>query len=262
MTSTDRSPKRQQIREHLLDLIESLSPGAPVPSERQLCEELGVSRPTVRAAVDGLVRDGLLVRRHGSGMFVAEPKIAQELGKSPGRVDGVWTSRTLDLVRFDAGARLGRRMRLTPAAQVVCITRLRLADGEPISIDTVHVPDELVPGLTARDLEKHSFYQLLAARYGIEVDEAVQSIEPTVTGEEESDLLGVPLYFPALLLERTTEDASGRIVEYTRAVYRGDRYRITTRLKLSGGRRGGLWDATANIPGADTVTTDPYFSKS
>src|SRR5262249_21472340 len=175
--------------------------------------------------------------------------------------DGVWTSRTVDFTRINAGARIGRRLRLSPGAPVLRITRLRLVDGSPMSVDTVCVPEVLVPRLTAEDLEKHSFYQLLASRYGIEVDEAVQSIEPTVTDETESALLDVPLHFPALLFERTTTDAAGTVVEFTHAVYRGDRYRILTKLKLSDRHRPGAWATSANVPGADTIITDPYFSR-
>ncbi|GGO91705.1 GntR family transcriptional regulator [Wenjunlia tyrosinilytica] len=275
MTSGRReesSSKRERIREHLRDLVESLEVGSAIPSERQLCEELGVSRPTVRSAVDDLVRDGLLVRQHGRGMFVAAPKIAQELtpsasaGFAPKRVGGRWNSRTVDFTRISAGARVGRRLRLSPADPVLRITRLRIVDDVPIAIDTVFVPESLVPGLRAQDLQGSSFYQLLSTRYTIEVDEAVQSIEPTVTDEDESALLGVPVHFPALLFERTTADSTGRIVEFTHSVYRGDRYRILTRLKLSGHQApgtsltvSGAWDDSAHVPGADTITTDPYF---
>ncbi|MBR7829608.1 GntR family transcriptional regulator [Actinospica sp. MGRD01-02] len=252
--------KRERIREHLLDLIDSLDVGATIPSERQLCETLGVSRPTVRSAVDGLVRDGFLVRRHGAGMFVAEPKIVQELGPdnsarlAPGTVGGAWSTRTLEFTRTSAGARIGRRLRVSPADPVLHITRLRLVDAAPVAVDALCVPARLVPGLQPGDLQQHSFYELLADRYGIEVDTAEQSIEPTVTDEEESALLLVPVHSPALLFERVTEDAEGTVVEFTRSVYRGDRYRILTRLRLadrglcrsdtSGGALSGEWSAT------------------
>src|SRR4051795_3128941 len=82
--------KQSETRNSVLDLIEQLGVGQAIPSERQLCADLGVSRLTVRAALDDLVRDEMLVRRHGSGTFVSEPKIAQEL---------TMTSFTEDMVR-------------------------------------------------------------------------------------------------------------------------------------------------------------------
>jgi GntR family transcriptional regulator len=86
-----------------------------------------------------------------------------------------------------------------------------------------------VPGLTPKALSG-SFYELMAERYGIVIASGTQAIEPTVTNEEESEALGVPLHSPAFLFERTSRDQSGRTVEYVQSVYRGDRYRIVTEL--------------------------------
>src|SRR5205085_12059841 len=107
------APKQSEARSRVLDLIEQLSVGQAIPSERQLSSDLGVSRLTVRAALDDLVRDGLLIRRRGSGTFVSEPKIAQELTMTSFTEDmrrrGMQPqSRTLDLTVVPAGARLGR----------------------------------------------------------------------------------------------------------------------------------------------------------
>jgi GntR family transcriptional regulator len=103
--------KQSEARSRVLDLIEQLDVGEAIPSERQLTRELGVSRLTVRAALDDLVREGLLVRRHGSGTFVSEPKIAQELTMTSFTEDMqrrgmVPASRTLSLRVTPAGAHL------------------------------------------------------------------------------------------------------------------------------------------------------------
>lgn len=266
-----RGQKRERIREHLLDLVEVTRVGAPIPGERQLCEELAVSRPTLRSVVDDLVRDGLLIREHGRGVFVAKAKVAQHLAQASGQsmgvggVDGDWTSRTVDFRRTAAGPRIGRRLRVSPGDEVLRVTRLRSVDGVPISVETLHVPQALVPGLTAHDLERHSFYQLLGGRFGILLTDATQIIEPTVVDEAEAELLGVPLHAPALLFERESRDADGRIVEFTHSVYRGDRYRISTQLSLAaapGNGRvvGGSWSAASTVPGADTLVADPYWN--
>jgi GntR family transcriptional regulator len=102
------------------------------------------------------------------------------------------------------------------------------------------VRESLVPGISARDLEVLSFYELLENRYGITIVGGLQTIEPTVTNEEESEALGVPLHSPAFVFERTTRSASGEIVEYVRSLYRGDRYRLVTELnRRVAGRSGG-----------------------
>src|SRR5213080_965654 len=120
------APKQSEARSRVLDLIEQLSVGQAIPSERQLSVDLGVSRLTVRAALDDLVRDGLLVRRRGSGTFVSEPKIAQELtmtsftedmrrrGMEPG-------SRTIEFRTAPAGAWLGRILHVSPSEPIVII---------------------------------------------------------------------------------------------------------------------------------------------
>jgi len=235
--------KQDEIRERVMELIETLEVGQAIPSERRLCEQLGVSRLTLRAALDDLVREGHLTRRHGSGTYVSRPKIAQPLTltsfsedmRRRGMVPG---SRTLELAVMPAGARLGRRLQLSPEDRVVRVKRLRLADGEPMALEVLHVPAALVPGLTQADLENSSFYELMEERYGIVIASATQTIEPTVTSAEESEALGVPLHSPAFLFERTTLTVSGRPMEFVRSFYRGDRYQLVTELTPSRSRNG------------------------
>ena len=231
--------KQRETRERVLDLIENLEVGDSIPSERQLSGQLGVSRLTVRAALDELVREGYLMRRRGAGTFVAEPQVAKGMGISSFSEDmrgrGLTPgSRTLELQVVPAGARLGRILHVSPAEPVIVAKRLRLADGEPMAIELLHVRESLLPGLTAVDLEEDSFYDLLGGRYGIEIVGGEQTVEPTVTDEEESETLGVPLHSPALLFERVTRSPNGEVVEFTISIYRGDRYRIVSELGLGG----------------------------
>ena len=231
--------KQRETRERVLELIEPLNVGDSIPAERQLGHDLGVSRLTVRAALDELVREGYLVRRRGAGTFVAEPKVAKGIDitwfSDDMRARGLTpASRTLALHVELAGARLGRILHVSPSEQVLSVKRLRLADGEPMAIELLHTRASLVPGLTATDLEENSFYDLLADRYGISIVGGTQIVEPTVTNEEESEVLGVPLHSPALLFERVTRAATGDVVEYTSSTYRGDRYRLVTEIGIGG----------------------------
>jgi GntR family transcriptional regulator len=237
-----RVTKQAETRDLVLDLIEQHAVGDAIPSERQLSADFGVSRLTVRAALDDLVREGYLVRRHGSGTFVSEPKIAQELTMTSFTDDmrsrGLRPeSQTLDLRTVQAGARLGRFLHVSPSEPVLVAERLRLADGESMAIETVHIRASHVPGLTARDLEERSFYELLRDRYGILVVGGEQTIEPTVTDEDESRALGVPLHSPAFRFERVTHSNVGEIVEFVESIYRGDRYRLVTSLSIPQERR-------------------------
>ncbi len=242
MGAEDPGPvlKRTRVRDYLRNLVDSQAAGDPIPSERTLCEQLGVSRPTLRAAVDELVTSGLIVREHGRGMFVAPAKITQELALAREdsafvlpRAAGSWASRVLEFSVIQAGARVGRKLHISPAAEIVYIARLRLVDGEPMAIEHLHVPASLVPGLTPADMESGDFYELLRDQHAVQVHQAVQSIEPTVTSEREARLLSVPVLSPALLFERSTTDRNGRPVEYVHSLYRGDRYRIVSRISLA-----------------------------
>ncbi|MBT2527905.1 GntR family transcriptional regulator [Streptomyces sp. ISL-99] len=229
--------KRERVRDAVLEMVEERCPGDAIPSERTLCAQLGVSRPTLRAAVDDLVTAGVLVREHGRGVFVAPDKITQELvpGHHSLRVpqaSGAWSSRLLEFTTVPAGARVGRRLRLSPAAAIVYVARLRLVDGSPMAIEHLHIPAALVPGLTARELEDGDLYEHLRKHHGVHVSEATQAIEPTVVTRTEAEVLDVPELSPALLFERLTTDADGRPVEYVHSLYRGDRYRIVSRLTL------------------------------
>jgi GntR family transcriptional regulator len=227
--------KQAFVRDELLDMVERLGVGEAIPPERRLAVDLGVSRPTLRAAIDELVREGLLRRRHGSGTFVSAPKIAVPLamtsfsedmarrGMRPG-------SRVISFERITAGAKLGQRLRLSPAEELWAIRRLRLADDETMAIEFLHVPLRVLPELRRQDLEGVSFYDLLARR-GVVVASGVQTIEPTVISEQEAGILGVPVHAPAFLFERVSESESGEVVEYVRSLYRGDRYRLVTELK-------------------------------
>src|SRR5712692_3301745 len=141
---TNLMSKQEATRERVLELIERLAVGEAIPSERKLSQEMGISRLTLRAALDDLVREGHLDRRQGSGTFVSQPKMTQQLtltsfsedmrrrGMQPG-------SRTLELATGPAGARLARRLQVSPEEQVVRIKRLRLADGESMAVEDLHV---------------------------------------------------------------------------------------------------------------------------
>ncbi len=229
--------KQSAARQQVFELIQRLGVGTAIPSERQLSADLGVSRLTIRAALDDLAREGYLVRRRGSGTYVQQPKISQQLTMTSfsedmrrrGMVPG---SKTLSLTRQLAGARLGRFLHVSPGDEIVVVKRLRLADGVSMAIETLHIPASVVPGITPDELEG-SFYDLLRSKYGVEIAGATQTIEPTVTNEEESAALGVPLHSPAFLFERTSRDADERTLEFVHSIYRGDRYRIVSELTPS-----------------------------
>jgi DNA-binding GntR family transcriptional regulator len=223
--------KQRQVRERLEQLISTLSPGEPLPVERDLARDLGVARMTLRRAVDLLVMEQRLIRRQGSGTFVAAPKVTQRLtatsfsadmrarGLRPG-------SHTVFARQSPAGVMLSTLLGIPPHANVLHVRRLRLADDVPMALEDLHVPVDVAPGLTGEDLENTSFYELLAERFTTPIASGTQTVEPCLTSPEEADLLGVDPGAPAFLFERTSRIADGRVAEFVRSIYRGDRYRI------------------------------------
>ncbi|WP_245646853.1 GntR family transcriptional regulator [Microtetraspora niveoalba] len=231
-------PKYFQLREILLDLIENdeLPIGAAIPSERELCQRFGLSRMTVRQAVDHLVSEGRLHRVPGKGTFVARPKIELALqltsfsddmrarGLTPG-------SRDLDRRIVRASAHLARELGIQPGDAVHFIERLRTADGEPLAIERAHIPVALAPDLDSYDLSGRSLYALLESRYGLVLDAGELTIDGGIADPGDADLLKLPRGGAVLLLARRSF-AGGMCAELGVSTYRADRYQLRTLLEI------------------------------
>ncbi|WP_216843612.1 GntR family transcriptional regulator [Phytoactinopolyspora alkaliphila] len=228
--------KYLSIRDQILDLVAEMEVGEALPPERTLAPQFGVARMTLRRAIEEVVREGRLKRKHGAGTFVAGPKIAQGLAVTSFSEDmrqrgSVPSSRTLDAGELLAGPRLAKRLEISSGEPVLRIVRLRLADDAPMAVETLHVPGRVAPGLDGRALDDASFYELLHERHGIVLAGGVQTIEATVTDEPESEILEVALNSPAFLFERVSRARDGQVVEFVRSVYRGDRYQFRVELR-------------------------------
>jgi GntR family transcriptional regulator len=208
----------------------------PLPPERELVETYQVSRMTVRQAIAELVNEGILIRRKGVGTFVAPPKLEQALS-------GL-TSFTEDMAKrgMQAGARIisfeekmpdhtvRKTLGLAPDECVFVCTRLRLADGEPMALETTTLKASVCPGLSREDLENQSLYKLLAERWGVQLERATQSLEPILAAPYEAALLHVTVGSPLLLMHRITYDQADNAFEFVKSLYRGDRYKFITEL--------------------------------
>ena len=234
-TSVSDGGKVAAVRAQILELVASGDEGDRVPPERELSAAWGVARMTLRRALDELVGEGLIVRQQGRGTFVARPRMARHLSmnsfteemRKQGRVP---SSRVLDFRRIRAGVRQARQLRLPVGDPIVRFTRLRLADGEPIGMETTCVAAALVPGLQEADLAG-SWYELLTRKYSIRIAHGSSLIEPANLTEREAGFLQTAPGKPAFRIETSTFGDGGGVIDFEVDVYRGDRYRLKADLR-------------------------------
>jgi GntR family transcriptional regulator len=231
-------PYYYQIAEILRGMIADSRTGpdaeVALPSENEMCSLYSVTRATVRHALDLLEREGLVYRRKGKGTFLrrrvqldlarlcSTTKDMQARGWVPG-------TRLLGARLVTATVHIQRQLRVTDAPQVWEINRLRLADGEPISLQWSYVSAQRAPRLDEHDLAG-SLYDTLHAAYGIELRTAEQVIRTRMATDEEALILEIPAGAPVFVIDRTSFDQNEKPVEYLHALWRGDRYDLQIRL--------------------------------
>jgi GntR family transcriptional regulator len=212
-----------------------------IPSERQIEEQYNLSRPTIRQAIDILVRQGYLYRVHGKGTFVSPPKLQKGIleltsfsedmrnrGLEPGQS-------ILEFGYVSPSPQVARQLEIRDAKQYVLrIKRLRFGDGKPIGLQDSYLclPEGRV--ITREEIEKRgSIYAILEEKFGLFPTEADETLEVTLATPEEADLLDISVGSPLLLNERTLWSQNRQAIEFVRILYRGDRYKYFVRLTRS-----------------------------
>lgn len=217
------------VREYVTDLIDRglYEPGDKIPSERELAAVLGVSRMTVRRALNELVSEARLERDSTNGTIVQRPpfprtfgdhyphglsEILGEAGLRPG-------SQLLDFNELPASDKVAAVLKLAAGDPVLEIRRLRLMDGTPLCIETTVLPRRCVPTLAEEDLSRQqSLYKTLRERFGVIPTSAEKSISISYARPDEAKLLKLPPRSPVLFLRSIVVDDKGRPVEYLTSV--------------------------------------------
>jgi GntR family transcriptional regulator len=231
MTDGTYQPQYRQIEQSLRERIASLRPGERLPSDADLCAEFGVSRMTARNAMERLAADGLITREPGRGSFVAERPahrranrlmtFTQEMrraGRSP-------SSRVLTQVIRPSSTAEAENLGIPARQPVVHLRRLRLADGEPIALETTILIGACADAVMTADLAQGSLHETLG-RAGFVLSRGAGTIAAAAASAEEARLLGIRTGDPLLVERRVIRDAHGRRTESTESVYPADRYAL------------------------------------
>lgn len=231
----DKAPLYDLIEQNLRDLIlrGQLLMGETVPSEWELADLYGVSRLTVRTALDNLTRQGWLIRRHGVGTFVAHPNVTEispsklsftEQMRAIGRVP---SSRLISLHVVEADVEVAAMLKLAQGEPVVEIVRVRLADGEPILLETSYLSQKRFPGLeNATELISSSLYEWLASHYQTSVTMMDQTLEPVLLKEIQAQHLETQPGTPAMFSKVLAYTNAAEPIEFSWSVTRGDQCRF------------------------------------
>jgi len=239
LDKTSGTPLYAQLADQLRKQIQGnqLLPDTQLPSERELCEQHGISRITVRKAMDELLHEGAVYTCVGKGTYVAEPKLSEELQPFSSFTEDMKrrgmavSSQVLEAALVPCDDFLATRLHVPRGTEAINLHRLRLADGLPIAIQRTCLPNHLCPDLLRYDFSLRSFLDVLRTEYGFKLARADTSIEAALARSGEARLLQLSSPAAVLISEQTTYLDSGVVIEWTRSVFRGDRYRLHTRTR-------------------------------
>jgi GntR family transcriptional regulator len=210
--------------------------GSQLPTEDKLIERFAVSRTTVRKAIQNLSDRGLIEIRRGTGTFVTQPRITQELTELTGFVEDMdalghaASARLIDRIVVAADANVAEHLALAVGTRVMRIRRVRLANGVGMSLDETYLPLAIGEKIVTHDLEAEPIFTLLEQRYDIPLVEAEYQLEAVSADHDVAAALGVEAGSPIFLIERTSYSVGDRPVDYEKLHYRGDLIRFRTRL--------------------------------
>jgi GntR family transcriptional regulator len=235
-------PLYHQVKTALRREIEDgrWAPGEQLPTEDELIARFHVSKITVRQALRQLSELGYIRRKQGRGTFVLPPPLEEgprELTSFTGELRGHGLRAKSDVLEQDvtpASTEVAHCLHLRTGDPVFQLRRLRLANDEPMGLQTAYLPMRLVPGIDEVSFVDTSLYEVLASRYGLHPASARETHRAVLVSREEAGLLRIAPGSPALAAERLTRLADGSPLEYVQSVMRGDKYKIVLDLARLG----------------------------
>jgi len=233
-------PLYYQLKMILLEYIKEQHHDAdePIPTEVEISEYFGISRPTVRQAINELVVEGYLRRVKAKGTFISKPKISQDFlltldsfNNEMRKKGFVPSTKILQKEIVKSDEKVADTLKLETGAEVIKLTRLRYADSEPIVFVITYIPYKVCPALMEHDLQNESLYEIIERESGKLISSAVRSLECIIAGEYEAKLLNIEKGAPVQYFESIVSLEDGTPVEYSLAKYRSDRSKFTFELK-------------------------------
>lgn len=229
--SSSSGPAYSRIASEITARIEAnhFAPGDRLPAERELAQEFGVARMTVRQALDQLQMDGLIGRKRGrtGGSFVLGSRPIVELTRIEGLMFQLNSrghqidSAVLVAEALPASTLVATRLQVAEGDPVIRLVRVRSVDATPMLIEDSYFPASLVPGMLDQDLGR-SVYELLDEQWSLAPVRKEETVAPGVATPFEQHHLGVGTSLPLLRIHRVAEVAGGQVIEYSEDVLRSD----------------------------------------
>jgi len=226
-------PLYYQLKTQLLSLIEggAFKPGDALPAEHALCEQLDISRPTVRQALSELVDEGYLVRYKGKGTFIGRPKVKDRFLSKLQSFNAEMLEKgmlpqtdVLALKKIPGNTVCNAQLELPEDEPLIYLKRVRYTDNEKVVFLETYIPYRMFPLLMTTDFTTESLYTSLESLYGVRVNRARREIEAVTLNQDEANLLGIPIHKAVCLVTSVAyAEQTNTPVEYSIARYRGDR---------------------------------------
>ncbi|HEY8364533.1 MAG TPA: GntR family transcriptional regulator [Haloplasmataceae bacterium] len=230
LNKANKLPLYYQLYEIILNQINSgiFKEHDKIPSEREFCDKYNISRSTIRQAINELERDGYVYKRHGKGIFVCPKTLKQDLfrfysfteemkklGKKP----------TSEVINFEIinDVKIANKMKISINDNLYKITRLRLADDEPVIIETSYLPVNRFPNLTREKLDNTVMYDIFREEYGVDFSKAEEIFKPVITRSHEARILNIKNDIPSMMIERYAYEGD-KIIIYSVNIARGDKF--------------------------------------
>jgi GntR family transcriptional regulator len=237
MTDASYLPQYRQIEQVLRERLAAMRPGERLPSDAELCTEFGVSRMTARNAMQRLAEDGLVRREPGRGSFVAQLPAHRRANRLMTftremlRAGRVPSSRILTRTVRPSTTTEAEALELRPRDPVVHLRRLRLADDQPIALESAVLVADSAPVVLTADLEHGSLHETLT-RAGFGLRRGIATIGAARATAEDARLLGIRVGDPLLVERRAIADDEGRRIETTESRYPADRYGLEVQFEV------------------------------